>query len=289
MRSPRLISVASRAHARCSTRRELGQLVGRATRFTTGTGGFEGWPSFSPDGNRVAYSAGKGLEESRIIIANSDGSDPRPIMTTTDGSDYAPLFATDTRIVFVRAGYFGKDSPTTHSKNYKWAIDLIDLPTGNVTPLVDQDFKHSSHATVSPDGQYLVSVADEGDGDELQMHPVEDRSKPKRVIRPKIMQPKHTLSDPTFDRDGKAIFFLAATTGKDGSYDYDIYRLDIATEKVEKLTTANGFTYCLRVSPDGKTAIFVRDVSKLSVRRSDVILFDLLTRRETTLKVKGID
>ena len=263
--------------------------TGRATRFTTATGSFEGWPSFSPDGHRVAYSAGKSLEESRIIIANSDGSDPRPIMTSTDGSDTAPLFVSDTRIVFITAGYLDNDSPKTRSKNYKLAFNLIDLPTENVTPLVDQDFKQSSHASISPDGRYLIFVADEGDGDELQIYPVEDRSTPKRVIRPKIVQQKHTISDPTFDHDGKAIFFLAATTGKDGSYDYDVYRLDVATEEVEKLTTANGLTYCLRVSPDGETAIFVRDFSKLSVRRSDVILFNLVTRRETTLRVKGID
>ena len=38
--------------------------TGRATRFTTADAGFEGGPSFSPDGERVVYSAGKALEQS---------------------------------------------------------------------------------------------------------------------------------------------------------------------------------------------------------------------------------
>ena len=53
-------------------------------------------PAYSPDGARLAYSAG-----GDVVVANADGSDPHAI-TTDPGSDIGPAWSPDsTQIAFV--------------------------------------------------------------------------------------------------------------------------------------------------------------------------------------------
>lgn len=48
---------------------------------------------------------------------------------------------------------------------------------------------------------------------------------------------------------------MAASEGKSG-FDYDIYRLELASGSLERLTYGNGLANDLCVFPDGKRAIF---------------------------------
>jgi Tol biopolymer transport system component len=57
--------------------------------------------------------------------------------------------------------------------------------------------------------------------------------------------------------DGKSILFMAASDGKHG-YDYDVYRLDLGTGTLERLTNGNGYATDLKVSADGNTAVFLK-------------------------------
>jgi hypothetical protein len=52
--------------------------------------------------------------------------------------------------------------------------------------------------------------------------------------------------------------FLAAASQGDKAFDYDLYRLKLATNSVGKLTSANGYATDLCVSPDGTHEIFLR-------------------------------
>jgi Tol biopolymer transport system component len=65
------------------------------------------------------------------------------------------------------------------------------------------------------------------------------------------------ITVPTLCQVEKSILFLAATEGW-RFYDHDVYRLDLETGVVERLTKKNGYATDLRVSADGKTAAFLK-------------------------------
>jgi Tol biopolymer transport system component len=256
-------------------------------RFTRASEGFEGVPSFSPDGRRIAYSysPGHGVH-SRIIIAKSDGSDPHPL-ATSEADDFSPLFSTDNKtIIFARSGYFGRYSPIAQPKHHEWNFYASDLSGGNVRQLTNEDFYMVSRASVSPDGKSLLFVSSETSGDRMLIYSLEQPPKPTRFLQPHVKgEPAQTVfNDPIVLPDGKNLLFLAATTGPSGAYDYDLYRMDLQTQEIEKLTTANGYSYNLRVSPDGKRAVFAK-----GGKEPEIVLLDLETHKLTPLKVTGLD
>ena len=89
---------------------------------------------------------------------------------------------------------------------------------------------------------------------------------------------------------GMGILFMAASNGTHG-YDYDIYRVDVDTGSLERFTTGNEYATALRVSADGRTAVFLKwrtDGHKRPVE-SDVYLLDLGTRNLKQLTISGLN
>ena len=82
---------------------------------------------------------------------------------------------------------------------------------------------------------------------------------------------------------------MAASSGHHG-YDYDVYRMDIDSGSVERLTQGNGFATGLKVSANGKTDVCIK--WRLNWRQVPVqstpYLLDLQTHKLTPLKVKGL-
>ncbi len=88
--------------------------------------------------------------------------------------------------------------------------------------------------------------------------------------------------------DGKSVLFLAATNGA-GAFDYDVYRMDLQTHNIEKLTTSNGYSYGLQLSRDGRTAVFMRDSSHWFRKKTELLLLDLATQKLMPIKVTGLE
>jgi Tol biopolymer transport system component len=153
-----------------------------------------------------------------------------------------------------------------------------------------------SDASVSPDGKSIVFVSSGEHGDVIEVRSVEDPAKPMRILRPRGPK-KPSLSDlfncPNYMPDGKSMLFLAATNGKLpwSGYDYDVYRMDIASGTVERLTQGNGYASDLKVSADGKTAVFLKWHSDWhgTPNKSELYLLDLQTRKLTPFKINGLD
>jgi Tol biopolymer transport system component len=96
---------------------------------------------------------------------------------------------------------------------------------------------------------------------------------------------------PNLSLDGRDVYFLAATTLGDKAFDYDVYRLELANNSIEKLTAANGYATDLCVSADGTSAVFLRWTSRWGSLPSinKMYLLNLATKSLSPVNVTGTD
>jgi hypothetical protein len=110
--------------------------TGKAARFTSASKVFEGIPAFSADGKHVAYTespAEKGANP-RIVIANSDGSDPHPLTSSERAA--CPLLSLDNKtVIFARYGYFGNYDGFAQQHAHEWDFYASNLDGTNVRQL----------------------------------------------------------------------------------------------------------------------------------------------------------
>jgi Tol biopolymer transport system component len=273
--------------------------TGQATRLTDVKIGVESCPSFSADGKRIAfsYSPGNGAH-SRIVIGNVDASDLHPWSAPSHGNDFWPVFLPDNKtIVLARSGFYGSYSPIAQPHPHAWDFYESDLDGTNVRQLTNEGFYMATPASVSPDGKNMVVVTEGVDTPrQIAIYSLNHAEKPMLSLRPHV--PKEAdrkdpiLNNPNYTPDGKSILFMAASNGKLlHGFDYDIYRVDIGSGALERLTDGNGYATDLRVFADGKTAVFLKwrsDWHSTPVS-SELYLLDLQTRKVTPFKVRGLD
>ena len=266
--------------------------TGRAERFTNAAAGVEGSPSFSQDGTRIAYSYSPGKKApSGIVVANVDGSDPHEWIHPGT-NDYRPLFLDNKAIIFARAAYYGSYSPVAQPYLHEWNFYLASLDGTNARQITNESFYLVSPAHVSPDGKTMIFASAEYKNDVIAIYSLKQPPEPKRNLKPHVPdepQGGGIFGEPAFLPDGKNILFLAASNGARGAYDYDVYRMDLETEKIEKLTKANGYSYALQVSPDGKMAVFAKSLSTRPDNKPEIWLLDLATRKLSHLTVTGLE
>ena len=288
--------------------------TGRAARFTSARNVVEGLPAFSQDGGRMVYTespAERGAN-SRIVIANSDGSDPHPLASSERAA--CPLLSPDNKtVIFARYGYFGNYDGFAQPHAHEWDFYASDLDGTSVRQLTNENIYSVSRPSLSPDGKSLAFIGPELDStqqdeirlrykNELGLHmsellaeaitiySLEQPPKPRRVFKPRVKdEPRSgpTFVDPVFLPDGENILFLAASGD---SFDYDVYRLNLRTQEIVKLTNRNAYAYSLRVTPDGKTAAFVRQQwHGGQPGRSAIFLLNLASRTVTPFRITGLD
>ena len=291
--------------------------TGRAARFTSARNVVEGLPAFSTDGERVVYTespAERGANP-RIVIANSDGSNPHPLMSSERAA--WPLLSPDNKtVIFARYGYFGNYDGFAQPHAHEWDYYACDLDGTNVRQLTNENIYSVSRPSLSPDGKSLAFIGPELDS--IQRHEIELRykdaptefaahtselnagaitiysleqpPKPRRVFKPRVKgEPRSgpTFIDPVFLPDGENFLFLAASGD---SFDYDVYRMNLRTQEIVKLTNRNAYAYSLRVAPDGKTAAFVRQQWHGGQPGSSAIfLLDLTSGTVTPFRITGLD
>jgi Tol biopolymer transport system component len=267
---------------------------GNATRLTDAKTGRETNPTFSPDGKRSSYSYSRGKgQPSNIITQDVDGSNLHS-WASSGGSDYWPVFSLDGKtIIFARSAYYGNYSPIAQAHPHGWDLYAGDSDGESVRQLTHEDFYMASPLSVSPDGKRMVVVTEGGHKSQgIAIYSLDHPEKPEMSLQPHVPgEPSRgSIFDfPNFMPDGKSLLFMAASSGH-GGYDYDVYRMDIASGSVERLTQGNGFATGLRVSANGKTAVFLK--WRLNWRRMPVestpYLLDLQTHKLTPLEVKGL-
>ena len=270
--------------------------TGNGTRLTSAKTGVESRPTFSPDGKHIAYtySPGKGAR-SGIVVVNPDGSDLRP-WSQSEANDFSPVFSPDNKtLVFSRSGFYGSYSPISQAHHHAWRFYASDMDGTNLRELTSESFYMASPASLSPDGKNMVIVAEGLNSNrEITIYSLDRPGKPIQSLRPHVPnEADHKnpiLNFPNYMPDGKSILFMAASNGKHG-YDYDVYSVDLASGSLDRLTIGNGYATDLKVSVDGKTAVFLKWQSDWhgTPVKSEPYLLDVETRKVTPLRITGLD
>ena len=267
---------------------------GNASQLTKATVGRESGSDFSPDGRKIAYTySAENGQPSSIIIQNLDGSDIHS-WPSAGGSNYWPVFAPDGKtIIFARSDYYGNYSPTAQPHAHGWDVYAGDFDAAHVRQLTHEEFYTVSPPSVSADGKNLILVTEQDRGSQqIAIYSFAEMKKLPVSLQPHVPgEPARgpNFAFPNFMPDGKSILFMAASRGQ-GVYDYDVYRVNIDGGSVERLTQGNGFATALRVSADGRTAVFLKwrlNWQHVPIQSTPYLL-DIKTHRLTMLKVKGL-
>ena len=190
----------------------------------TGAGGSEAWPSFSPDGKRMVYSARRAKEEGFHIFIRTLPNGQRRQVTDEAGNDAGPAWSPDgSRIAFLRLDGERAECMT---------IPAEGGPARKVAECAAVgEMEHALPAVAwTPDGEsLLITVAGEKELPSIALVPAEG-GVPKRLTTP----PEGTLGDsnPAVSPDGKTVAFVRNTSA-DGA---DIYTCGISGGKAERLT-----------------------------------------------------
>ena len=237
--------------------------TGTSHRLTTRKSGWEADGVLSSKGDAVAYAMADGPEaKSEIWVSRIDGSHAHRVSAAEDDA-VEPAFVPDSKfLLYVKSRFNGHYSPIARPRRHKFDVVKVmvdpDGPVAGAVPveLTQQEFFDLRSLSVSPDGQrFLVSTSGYPIGDLIEEFEI---AKPLQIGR--IFQP-HVPSEPStevvfgeaaYTNDGMGIVFTAATEGKDGNFDYNVYQMSAVTGgHLVQLTHRSGMIDEMSVGRDG--------------------------------------
>ena len=227
-----------------------GNLVAGTLRRLTDHSGWDGSPSWSPDGRHIAFVSHLDERDGNweIYVMGSDGSNLTRL-TDHPADDVSPSWSPDGRyIAFVseRAGNFELYVMDSDGSNLR---RLTDHPADDRSPSWSPDGRHIAFVSERA-GNFELYVMD-SDGSNLRRltdHPADDRS-------------------PSWSPDGRHIAFVSERAGN-----FELYVMDSDGNNPRRLTDDPAGDYDPSFSPDGRHIAFVseRDGNReLYVMRSD--------------------
>ena len=206
--------------------------------------GDETQPSFSPDGQKLAFAwNGERGENSDIYIRDIKNSSMLRL-TTNAGEDLSPIWSPDgKRIAFLRAAQ-------NETQVY------VSPATGGVQSAITSLFPTriealGRHLDWSPDGEYLAAADKKTPDEPFSIVLIEPQTGHKiEVTNP----PAGMIGDmgPAFSPDGKSIAFIRALSSGVG----DIFVAPVTGGEARRITSDRRYIISLSWTPDGKSILF---------------------------------
>lgn len=256
--------------------------TGVASRLSTMARGFNSFGSLSPDGKLIVFAHSDDEKNYAVMVTDLFGNNTHPLLSE-HGNDSWPRFSADGRtIYFIRTEGSGFD------------LFASSLDGKNVTQITHQHYTFKlgpylqSAPVVSSDGKQMLFTTEEM----LQLCSLSSANQqPSNLLFPFPGSPSQRIYvSAYFSADNKEVIFMAASSEKNG-YGYDVYRLDLASRQIQKLSKDNGYSTDFRLSVGGKKAVFLK--WKLSYfqklpRSFQLQLMDIPTGRITPVKITGL-
>ena len=254
--------------------------------------GKEQQPSFSPDGNQVAFSWNGEKRDNFDIYVKLIGS-PTPVpLTTNPADDLSPAFSPDGRSIgfvrktkehatFIVIPSIGGPERTIadlpgNVVSFAWlpdgnwivadGLELLSIETGETRRLTSPPTKSfpDVHPTVSPDGRTVAFDRTERmDFDEIYLLDLTEDLKPKGDPRQLTFMRRFITSGPQWTLNGRQIIFSAAV-----SFDMsNLWRVAVSGKaEPEQLPFGNNAKSCA-ISKDGKRLVYELGVSDSNIWR----------------------
>lgn len=255
---------------------------GAMHRLTLASTGCESDPTFSEDGHQLAFTFAQARgARAALILAKPDGTSQRTLVSSAE-DNFQPVFVPHSnRILFLRSEVFGHSSPLVNNRRHKIDLFSADLASGDVTQITQQKFYECGHVAVSADGKRaILSVNTYPEGSHFLVLPADGTGTTMQSLQPAVTNAPSlpALYNASFLPDGRSILFSAAAQPPTGNFDYNVYRLDIASGTIGELTADSGLLDGLSVSADGTTAVLLR--------QGVYSILDLATHQITTLPIR---
>ncbi|HUQ91839.1 MAG TPA: protein kinase [Bryobacteraceae bacterium] len=214
-----------------SSRRKAEPVVTMRTVPLTSFPGSESQPSFSPDGNQIAFSWNQGKEDDLDIFVKVVEAGESLRITNTPALEYSPAWSPDGRyIAFLRQ--------TTEVGGFFLipALGGLERKLSDASP--NRVGADAPFAAWAPDGKQLVLVDRETEDTPLSLFLLDIENNTRRRIS---SPPQRSLGDstPVFSPDGGSLAFVRTLSLST----QDIYVLNIRDRKETRLTNDNRRIY----------------------------------------------
>lgn len=199
--------------------------------------GWEAQPSFSPDGNEIAFSHGDSHHEPEIYV-KALGGEKIVQLTARPGSSDCPSWSSD-----------GKTIAYRHSGDTGAAIFLMTALGGSQRELRRLTEKWSCKTSWSPDSKLLVyGNQPVGESSGLFLFSLDESPERRITTAPDAMWD----GDPAFSPDGKKIAFLRNTSSSSS----DLYIVTISDLQIKQITFLNRILGSPTWTGDGRHVLF---------------------------------
>lgn len=240
-------------------------------RLSTRKNGWESGGVFSRSGLYIAYATADAPDShSEVWISKADGSDAHRV-SASDEDALTPAFGSgDSALLYVRSGFYGHYSPIAGSRRHK--LDVMKVPlrpdgsaSGAPVRLTQQEFYEVNSLSLSNDGtRFLLSTSSYPIGCLLEEFEIAQPLRTAAIFQPHVAGALKTLPDDSgaifgeaaYTKDSLDIVFTAASEGKSGNYDYNVYRISSVTGgDLIALTHDTGLIDEMHVDRDGMIVI----------------------------------